>query len=141
MICNPRLVATGHNWLQLVATSPVAVLPFWADKKYQSSPVAFQKRQKNQTGLDFKTLARDGQVVRILGAWIGNSIDELAVWSPIIEKIDVRLKRWDLKKPSIEGQKIIAQWTIGAMTQYLTCAQGMPTYIEKTLTKCLTKFA
>ena len=59
VICNPGLVATGHNWWQLVATSPVAVLPFWADKKYQSSPDAFQKRQKNRTGLDFETLFTD----------------------------------------------------------------------------------
>ena len=102
-----------------------------------------QTAQTNQTSEPFNDsirIAKDGQAIRILGAWIGNGIDELAVWSPIIEKIDARLKKWDLKKPSIEGRKIIAQWTIGAMTQYLTCAQGMPMSIEKALTKRLTKF-
>ena len=54
-------------------------------------------------------IAKDGQAVRILSAWLGNNINEHAIWSPIVEKIDSRLKRWDLKKPSIEGRKIIAQ--------------------------------
>ena len=102
-----------------------------------------QTARTNQTSAPFNDsirIAKDGQATRILGAWLGNCIDKLTVWSPIIEKIDTRLKRWDLKKPSIEGHKIIAQWTIGAMTQYLTCAQGMPANIKKALTKCLTKF-
>ena len=111
-------------------------------KDYRNQVI--QTARTNQTSDPFNEnirIAKDGQVIRILGAWIGNSIDELAVWSPIIEKIDARLHRWDVKRPSIEGRKIIAQWTIGAMTQYLTSAQGMPTNIEKALTKRLTKFA
>ena len=111
-------------------------------KDYRAQVI--QTAHTNQSSDPFNEsirIARDGQAIRILGAWLGNGIDELAVWSPIIEKIDARLKRWDLKKPSIEGRKIIAQWTIGAMTQYLTYAQGMPTCIEKALTKRLTKFA
>ena len=111
-------------------------------KDYRTQVI--QTARTNQTSDPFHEnirIAKDGQVIRILGAWLGNGIDELAVWSPIIEKIDTRLKRWDLKKPSIEGRKIITQWTIGVMTQYLTCAQGMPANIEKALTKRLTKFA
>ena len=78
--------------------------------------------------------------VKILGAWIGNNIDECAIWSPILEKIDSRLQQWNQKKPSIEGRKIIIQWTIGAMSQYLTSAQGMPSSIEGALTKHIKKF-
>ena len=111
-------------------------------KDYRAQVI--QTARTNLTSVPFHEnirIAKDGQAIRILGAWLGNGIDEFAVWSPIIEKIDARLKRWDLKKPSIEGRKIIAQWTIGAMTQYLSCAQGMPANIEKALTKRLAKFA
>ena len=85
-------------------------------------------------------IAKDGQAIRMLGAWIGNNIDDSAIWSPILEKIDSRLQRWDRKKPSIEGRKIIIQWTIGSMSQYLTCAQGIPSNIESALTKCIRSF-
>ncbi|KAF8832957.1 hypothetical protein BDN67DRAFT_861125, partial [Paxillus ammoniavirescens] len=49
--------------------------------------------------------------------------------------------RWERSHPTIEGRKIIIQRTIGSMTQYLTKAQGMPTEVEKTLTKTLKTFA
>jgi len=110
-------------------------------KNYREQVI--QTARTNHTSAPFNEniqIAREGQAIRILGAWVGNGIDELAVWSPIVEKIDSRLRRWDLKKPSIEGCKIIVGWTIGAMTQYLTCAQGMPASIEKALTKRLTGF-
>ncbi|KIJ65260.1 hypothetical protein HYDPIDRAFT_62064, partial [Hydnomerulius pinastri MD-312] len=85
-------------------------------------------------------LAKDGEATRILGAWIGNNTNEHAIWSPIIEKIDKSLERWERTHPSIEGRKIIIQRTIGSMTQYLTKAQGMPNEIESTLTAKLRKF-
>ncbi|KAI5986634.1 hypothetical protein EDD15DRAFT_2143942, partial [Pisolithus albus] len=85
-------------------------------------------------------IARDGQAVRILGAWLGNEIAEQAIWSPIIEKIESRLRKWHSCNPSIEGRKTIVQWTIGSMTQYLTCAQGMPKDIENFLTKRMKQF-
>ncbi|KIO07039.1 hypothetical protein M404DRAFT_137567, partial [Pisolithus tinctorius Marx 270] len=86
-------------------------------------------------------IARDGQAIRILGAWLGNKVHEPSVWSPIVEKIESRLRKWNTRNPSIEGRKTIIQWTIGAMTQYLTCVQGMPRSIEDYLTKRLKRFA
>lgn len=77
-------------------------------KNYREQVI--QTARTNHTSAPFNEnirIAREGQAIRILGAWVGNGIDELAVWSPIVEKIDSRLRRWDLKKPSIEGRKII----------------------------------
>jgi hypothetical protein len=79
-------------------------------------------------------VAKDGQAIRILGAWIGNETDEQAIWSPIIEKIEKSLKRWERVHPTVEGRKIIIQRTIGSMTQYLTVAKGMPNEIMRLLT-------
>lgn len=86
-------------------------------------------------------IARDGQAVRILGAWLGNKVNEPSVWSPILEKLESRLRKWNTRNPSIEGRRTIIQWTFGSMTQYLTCVQGMPRSTEDFLTKRLKRFA
>ncbi|KAG2336833.1 hypothetical protein BDR05DRAFT_896223, partial [Suillus weaverae] len=80
-------------------------------------------------------ITKDRKATHIIGTWIGNGIDEQAIWSPIIKKIESSLDRWEKWCPTIEGRKIIIQCTIGSMTQYLTTAQGMPKEIELSLTK------
>ena len=64
---------------------------------------------------------------------MGNKINEHAIWTPIIDKIDATIQQWEKTHPTIEGRRTIIQCTIGSMTQYLTVAQGMPPDIKKTL--------
>ena len=42
--------------------------------------------------------------------------------------------------PTMKGRKIITQAIVGGYTQFLTKAQGMPTHIEKALTKIIKDF-
>ncbi|EIW86415.1 hypothetical protein CONPUDRAFT_30906, partial [Coniophora puteana RWD-64-598 SS2] len=86
-------------------------------------------------------IACDGTAVRILGAWIGNDIDEGAIWSPILDKIRDRLNHWERIHPTIEGRGILIQWFGCGMTQYLAQAQGMPPDIEAELSKLIHAFA
>jgi hypothetical protein len=46
---------------------------------------------------------RDGEPVRILGAWVGNQINNAVPWVPVVEKVERALERWDKGHPSIEG--------------------------------------
>jgi len=78
-------------------------------------------------------IVKDGEPVRILGAWVGNKIDNENIWSTQLNKIDQALKRWEKSNPTIEGRKLITQMTVGGMTQYLTQVQGMPAAVEKKL--------
>jgi len=39
-------------------------------------------------------IAQDHEPVQMLGAWIGNNIDQATVWSPAIDKIRDNLNRW-----------------------------------------------
>ncbi|KAF8228108.1 hypothetical protein L208DRAFT_1293291, partial [Tricholoma matsutake] len=78
-------------------------------------------------------IAKDGPAIRILGAWLGNKVDEDTIWTPILEKIDEGLGRWERSHPSIDGRKAIIQRTVGSMTQYLTKVQGMPKHIKQNL--------
>jgi exonuclease III len=84
--------------------------------------------------------ARDGEPVRLLGAWVGNQIDNAVPWAPVVEKIERNLERWDKSHPSIEGRRLIIQMVVGGTTQYLTKVQEMPERIEKRLTNIIWDF-
>ncbi|EPS93988.1 hypothetical protein FOMPIDRAFT_27799, partial [Fomitopsis schrenkii] len=85
-------------------------------------------------------IARDGEAVRILGAWIGNGVNHIAVWTPAIKKIKDFLERWGRCHPSMSGKRSIVQMGPGGISQYLTCVQGMPPPIEKELTRMIQRF-
>ena len=85
-------------------------------------------------------IAKDGEPVRILGAWLGNNIDQATTWSPLIENVSNRLKRWGAAKHSLEGRRLIIQMQVAGVTQYLSKVQGMPKEIEKELDSMTRKF-
>jgi ribonuclease HI len=80
-------------------------------------------------------IARDGDAVRSLGAWIGNNTNLKTPWEPIIDNIHKTLKTWGKSNPTLTGRKLIAQAVIGGHTQFLAKAQGMPPEVEDTLKK------
>ncbi|EPS92593.1 hypothetical protein FOMPIDRAFT_21993, partial [Fomitopsis schrenkii] len=85
-------------------------------------------------------IAQDGEAVRILGAWVGNGVDQIAVWTPAMKKIRDFLHRWGRCHPSMGGKRSIIQMGPGGISQYLTTVQGMPPEIEKELTKLIKDF-
>jgi len=85
-------------------------------------------------------IAKDGEPVRILGAWLGNNIDQATTWAPILEDCCKRLKRWSASKHSLEGRRLILQMQIAGVTQYLTKVQGMPKNIEAELNNQIRRF-
>jgi len=86
-------------------------------------------------------IAVEGQPVRVLGAWIGNGVDQATPWTPTIEKIAASLKRWEANHPTTEGRRLITQMIIGGMTQYLAKVQGIPEPALKTLERLIRNFA
>jgi hypothetical protein len=85
-------------------------------------------------------IARDGESVRILGARVGNKVNDNAIWTPTIEKINSSLERWDRGHPTLEMRRHIVQMTIGSMTQYLAQVNGMPKSVEKQLIRLQREF-
>jgi hypothetical protein len=69
-------------------------------------------------------IARDGESVRILGARVGNKVNNNAIWTPTIEKINSSLERWDREHPTLEMCRHIVQMTMGLMTEYLAQVNG-----------------
>ena len=85
-------------------------------------------------------IAQDGDAVRYLGAYIGNKLNNLTPWEPIVERIHKSLIHWNKMLPTIKGRATIVQAVVGGRTQYLTTAQGMPSHIESALTKVIRDF-
>ncbi|KAL1749723.1 hypothetical protein FB107DRAFT_172576, partial [Schizophyllum commune] len=71
-------------------------------------------------------VAVEGSVVRILGAFFGNGIDDGGVWAPILDKVCAALERWGHAHTTLEGRRHIVQFTAAGMTQFLAEVQGMP---------------
>ena len=85
-------------------------------------------------------IARDGEAVRILGAWIGNETHNLTPWEPVLDTIKTKLDRWERVHLTLNGKRVIIQAIIRGHTQFLAKAQGMPAHIEDALTKMMSNF-
>ena len=85
-------------------------------------------------------IAPDGHAVRALGAFVGNKIKNVSVWTPVVERIDRLLAQWSKSKPTQIGRHLIISMVVGGLTQYLTRVQGMPPEVEKELTQKISHF-
>jgi hypothetical protein len=85
-------------------------------------------------------VVRDGESARYLGARIGNHTNELEPWLPIVERIELILDHCAEGHPTLEAKRHQIQLTIGAITQYLTQANGMPESTTKQLVKIQKQF-
>jgi hypothetical protein len=65
---------------------------------------------------------------------------QINIWTPIIEKIDANLARWNCRHPTQDGKRLIVGMEVGGRTQYLTCIQGMPPHVENTIIKKISRF-
>jgi len=116
------------------------VIPIGTPEYRQSVIQTRKAHETHEAILDHIHIAGEGEPVRILGAWIGNNINPNEQWTRVIEKIETALDQWSKSHPTMEGRKHIIQMVIGGMTQYLTKAQGMPSEIEKRLSKKIRTF-
>ncbi|KAH8796008.1 hypothetical protein DL96DRAFT_1422369, partial [Flagelloscypha sp. PMI_526] len=80
-------------------------------------------------------IVKEKEAVRILGAWYGNEVEHTFAWNPVLTKINYTLERWQYANPTLEGRRLIVQFVVGGMTQYMTKVQGMPREVEKALIK------
>ncbi|KAF8665531.1 hypothetical protein AX14_006591, partial [Amanita brunnescens Koide BX004] len=85
-------------------------------------------------------IAGDGEPVRILGCFIGNNVEQMAMWTPVIDKIEASLDQWNKSHPTVNGRHLILNMVVGGCTQHLTSVQGMPPHIEKRLSALMLKF-
>ena len=107
--------------------------------KHCNRVIAFRKlNPQDQTTLNARIrIAEDSEATRSLGAWIGNKVNDITPWEPIIDKIHKNLTFWNKSHPTLQGRKTIIQMIVGGYTQFLAMAQGMPKHVETALIKII----
>ncbi len=92
-------------------------------------------------------VAQDGEAVRILGAFFGNGIENVDIWTLVLTKIVAMRKplmdvmaRWLNGHATLQGKKHVIQMIVGGMTQFLTTVQRMPDTIVKRLNKIIRNY-
>jgi hypothetical protein len=85
-------------------------------------------------------IAKEGDVIHLLGAWIGNNISDLTHWETIIDLIKKDLERWRKIHPTLYGKRLIIQAIVGGHTQYLAKVQGMLAHIKTAIQKIIQEF-
>jgi hypothetical protein len=109
--------------------------------EYRQTVSETRKLNQEQTPISEEIqIAKDGTPVRVLGAYVGNNVDQTAVWTPTLEKISTKLQQWTKSHPTQDGKHLIISMVIGGQTQYLTRVQGMSTEIETIISRKITKF-
>ncbi|KAF6745426.1 hypothetical protein DFP72DRAFT_824515, partial [Ephemerocybe angulata] len=82
-------------------------------------------------------MAKEGQAIRVLGAWVGNRVNELDIWTPTLEVLENKVNFWLKSNPSLEGRSYISKMEPGGRTQYKTMVQGMSQKTEKDIQKII----
>lgn len=49
-------------------------------------------------------IAKKGEAIQMLGAWIGNNVDQITIWSTLLDKIRNSLEQWGKSHPTIFGK-------------------------------------
>ena len=107
-------------------------------KTYRESVLNTQRTMPNGTPLPAGVhLVKDKEPTQILGGWIGNGIDEEAVWSKNVDKLQAVFERWSQRHPSLISRRLIVNMFAGGIAQYLTVVQGMPKEVESRIQKII----
>ena len=132
------------NWCEVSGAKfnieKTEIIPLGNDSQRRNT-IATRKLGKNSSPLPPNIhIAKDGEPVRILGAWLGTNVDQETTWAPIMENCVKRLKTWSAAKHSLNGRRLILQMQVAGVTQYLTKVQGMPKNIENDLKSLIKQF-
>lgn len=75
----------------------------------------------------------DKDLIRFIGAWIGNKIDDSTPWRKVLIEISKRLNRWEKPGLTIFERRLVINMEVGGQIQYLAKVQGMPNKIKDKL--------
>lgn len=78
--------------------------------------------------------------MRLLGAFIGNDIENASIWTPTVEAIIKNFKQWNKGRLTLERCWLIINIVVESRTQFRTRVQGMSKCIEDLLVKLMRDF-
>jgi len=103
----------------------------------------FQRTQKMKDGTVIQQnvkILKEGETMRMLGAWHSNNGAAEPQWNNILEKAEEIAKNWSKTRPTLKGRVLIAKALLASRTLYLATVNGMPLKIEQKFDKMIRNF-
>ncbi|KAI0653493.1 hypothetical protein C8Q70DRAFT_877180, partial [Cubamyces menziesii] len=85
-------------------------------------------------------ITKEGESIRLLGARIGNGVDQDGVWEPLLARMQKNLDRWAKADLSMHGKKLVIGMEVGGRTQFFARAQGMSKSVLASVERMIWKF-
>lgn len=110
-------------------------------EQYRNRLVATRKTHPDKDPIPEEIkIAREGEVVRLFGAFIENDMDNQGIWAPTVETVAKDLSRWSKSNPTIEKKRLIVNMIVRGHTQHRTEVQEMLKQVENELTNMIRRF-
>lgn len=120
---------------------PKTVIVLVGSHKYRKIVISMRKPTPDSPLIPEEIkIAKEGKATHLLGAFIGNGVDNASVWTPTLEVVVRDLKRWEKSNPTIEGCRLGVRMVVGRRTQYRARVQDMPKQVEEYLEKMIRSF-
>ena len=98
-ILNEWCIVSGANFNM----KKMVILPI-GTPTYRQNVIVNRKSTPSGAEIDTNILiAKEKEPIQILGGWLGNGIDNEAIWSKNLDKIDEYFERWGRSNPTIFG--------------------------------------
>ena len=107
---------------------------------YRKQVIETRKIGENEKLDDRLTLIKDGELMRTLGAWIGNNAEAYPQWRGILEKQEKTIETWSKMHLSYKGKELIAKALIISRALFLATVNGMPEMIMKAMQEQIKDF-
>ena len=89
---------------------------------------------------DHVNLIKDGDTMRMLGAWVGNGINIEEKWKTIIMKQQKIMNIWKKSRPTFRGKELILKALTTSKSWFLATVNGMPKHIQREMEKNMKDF-
>ncbi len=120
--------------------SKTEIIPIGSQEHRENMVATYRTTGSWQSYPTQVNIAGDGEPVRILGAFVGNAVEQCDVWTPTLAKLESVLERWRQGITTLEGRRHVVQMFIGGMTQFLTDVQTMPALVQRRLERILRRY-
>ncbi|EKM74423.1 hypothetical protein AGABI1DRAFT_15624, partial [Agaricus bisporus var. burnettii JB137-S8] len=111
-------------------------------KEYRKRVIVTRKINDNPGGKieDNVNIIKEGESLRILGAWVGNGNNQNTQWETILKKQKQIMTAWQSMNLSFRGKELILKALVQSRALFLTTVNGMPKPVQERMEKEMKTF-
>ena len=109
------------------------------NKTFRQNVIEARKFGNNKIEVGVKII-KEGEAMRMLGAWVGNETNTEHQWNEILTKQENVIKAWSKTNMSLKGKELILKALIQSKAMFMATVNGMPTAVEERMKKLFKDF-